>query len=309
MTSYAYFNHHFVPTETAVININTHALHYGCGYFGGIRGYWNQTTNRLYLFRLDDHLDRFFRSGQLLDLRPPADLPQLKTIILKLVRKNRLRQNFYIRPLVFVSDPILSKFDLSQLHTSLAVTLTPLGNYLNVSRGIKVIISSWKRQPSHSIPPQAKPTGIYLNTALAHTEAKKRGYGEAILLNLQGFVAEGSAENIFLVKNNQLITPDANSDILLGITRKTIIELAQQELDIKTIEKSVLPQELVTADEVFLTGTGAQITPVYQIDQQLTGTGRVGPITRKLQRLFSDIVYGRNPKYHDWLTPIKYTSV
>ncbi len=306
MTHYAYLNKKYVLEKKAVVSINTHALHYGSGYFAGIRGYWNEKHQALYVFRLRDHIRRFKESGKILGLKQLKEVKNLDKIIIKLLKKNRHKQNTYIRPLVFVSAPILTKFNLSELPTSLSVTTVPLGHYLNVSRGIKVMVSKWRKQPTEAIPPKAKPTGIYLNTSLAHSEARKKGYDEAILLTREGYVSEGSAENIFLVKGDRLITPDENSDILIGITRKTVIQLAQNELGIKTVEKRIKLQELKNADEVFLTGTGAEIVPVIRIGQKKVGNGKVSPITKKLQEMYFEIVRGNNPKYSHWLTKISY---
>ncbi|OGC51726.1 branched-chain-amino-acid transaminase [candidate division WWE3 bacterium RBG_16_37_10] len=302
MTRFAYFNNEFVPYKEALIPIGTHALQYGTACFEGIRGYWNNEKERLYIFKLKDHYLRMQKSAEILHMKLPLDPDTLCEITLELIKKNGHRENIYIRPILYKSDDIVSRFNLDKLNDSFAIYTVPLGKHLNTDKGISVILSSWKRIRSNIIPPSAKPTGIYLNTCLAKTEAEAKGADEAILLNIDNTLAEGSAENIFLVKNGVLYTPSEDQNILIGITRNTIIELAKNELGISTTEKPIKKDELRKADEVFLTGTGAEVTPVILIGNKKVGNGVVGKITFKLQKIYFNIVYCKNKKYIKWLT-------
>ncbi|MEK7155217.1 MAG: branched-chain amino acid transaminase [Patescibacteria group bacterium] len=304
MTNIVFLNGKFVPYKRAVVPISTHALHYGTGCFEGIRGYWNSEQKKLYVFRLADHYRRLARSCRTLSMRLPTTTPQLCRITIELLKRCRHKTGVYIRPLVYKSDPTVTRFNLKKLADGFAILTEPLGHYLDVSSGITAITSVWLRVSARMIPPFAKPTGIYLNTALAKTEAENRGADEAILTNPDGSISEGSAENIFLVKAGCLHTPSLDQNILEGITRNTIIELAKKELGISTIQRKIMSAELTTADEVFLTGTGAEVTPVIEINSRKIGSGRVGPITRRLQDLYFQIVNGQNPKYARWLSKI-----
>lgn len=293
-----FLNGKFLPYEQAVIPISTHALHYGTGCFEGIRGYWNEEKHQLFVFRLEDHIQRLKRSCQTLHMSLPNGVENL---IVQLLKKNSFREGVYIRPLVYKKDETVTVFDLNKLSDGLAIFATPLGHYLNVSKGIGVIFSKWQRVNAKMIPPGAKPTGLYLNTALAKTQAANRGADEAILLNADGSVSEGSAENLFYVLKDQLFTPSLDQNILEGVTRNTVIEIAQKELGLRTIQKRILPEELSKAEEIFLTGTGAEVTPVADLEGKHLG---VGKITKQLQKLYFDIVHGKNPKYSHWLTEI-----
>ncbi|MBI3887573.1 aminotransferase class IV [Candidatus Microgenomates bacterium] len=208
------------------------------------------------------------------------------------LKRNKYLEGVYIRPLVYVSTESVVKFNLNKLDCGFAIYTVPLGHFFDVANGIKIKVSSWTRVSSGSIPPGAKPTGIYLNTCLAKTEVEDLGFGEAVLLNSDGSISEGSAENIFLVKDGNLVTPSLDQNILEGITRNTIIELAKSEFGIKTIQRKIMANELETADEIFLTGTGAEVTPV----------NTVGLITKRLQQLYFDVVHGKVNKYSHWLT-------
>lgn len=304
MTNIVFLNGKFMPYQKALIPIDTHALHYGTGCFEGIRGYWNSQQKKLYIFRLADHYQRLKRSCTTLSMRLPLSVPELCQTTIELLTRCRYKSGVYIRPLVYKSSQTVTKFNLDKLSDGLAILTQPLGHYLNVTSGIKVITSSWLRVSASMIPPFAKPTGIYLNTMLAKTEAETRGAAEAILTNPDGSVSEGSAENIFLVKNNRLHTPSPDQNILEGITRNTIIELARKELGISTSQRKIMRPELTNSDEVFLTGTGAEVTPVVKIDKRKVGTGHIGPITQQLQDIYFRVVHGNYPKYTRWLSKI-----
>ena len=304
MTRFAYFKNEFVPYEKALIPIGTHALQYGTACFEGIRGYWNKEKVKLYVFRLKDHYKRMKKSTETLHMKIPLDIEALSDITIELIRKNKHRENIYIRPILYKSDDIVSRFNLDNLIDTFSIYTVPLGKHLNTDKGISLVFSTWKRISSKAVPPSAKPTGIYLNTCLAKTEADSKGADEAILLNEDNTIAEGSAENVFIAKNNGLYTPSEDQNILVGITRNTIIELAERELGIKTTEKSIKKEELQDADEIFLTGTGAEVTPVISIENKKIGSGEVGIITSNLQKLYFNIVYGNNYKYKKWLSEI-----
>ena len=237
-------------------------------------------------------------------MKIPYTVSELCAITIKLLEKNNDHEDVYIRPLVYKKDSTVTKFNLEQLSDGLVIFTKPLGRYLNVSQGISVIVSSWHRVDSRMIPPFAKPTGLYLNTCLSNTQASQKGVAEAILPNADGSIAEGSAENIFLVIKGQLVTPSKDQNILEGVTRATIIKLARSLLRLKVQERKVMKNELVTASEIFLTGTGAEVTPVIKVDGKKIGEGNVGPITSKLQKLYFDIVHGENPRYKKWLTAV-----
>lgn len=303
-TRTVFLNGKFVPDSRAVVPVDTHALHYGTGCFEGIRAYWNNDRTRLYVFRQKEHYQRLARSAKMLSLKIPYSPDQLCRITVRLLQKNNYREDVYIRPLVYKSERGVTKFNLDKLSDGLTVFTEPLGRYLNVSGGVRVVLSDWLRVDARMIPPFAKPTGLYLNTALAKTDAERKGFAEAILPNADGSISEGSAENIFLVINNRLVTPSKDQNILEGITRATIIELAGKELKMKTKERRVKKEELFKASEIFLTGTGAEVTPVVEIGGKKVGSGSVGPVTATLQSLYFDIVHGNNPKYHRWLTEV-----
>jgi branched-chain amino acid aminotransferase len=304
MKSTVYLNGRFLPYDKACIPLATHALHYGSGCFEGIRAYWSQKKEKLFIFRLKDHFLRLKKSGERLYMQLPSTVDELCRITVSLIKKNHYRQGIYIRPLVYKASETVTSFNLKKLVDGFAIYTVPLGHYLNVAKGITAITSSWLRVDGRMIPPSAKPTGLYLNTSLAKTEAEEKGVSEAILLNSDDSVSEGSAENIFLVKNGALITPSPKENILLGITRDTIIQLGQKELGLKVEERKVMKKELFEAQEIFLTGTGAEVTPVTEIDRQKINGGKIGPSTKKLQSLYFQIVHGENEKYNRWLTAI-----
>lgn len=300
---YTYLNGQFIESEKAVVPITTHALQYGTGCFEGIRAYWNEEQKQLYVFKLKDHYQRLGRSTKTLHMKLPGTVEELVEITIELLRKNAPKENTYIRPFVYKKNTVIGNFNLDKLEDGFGLYTLPLNKY-HEAAGLSVMISSWVRMDLRIIPPSAKPTGIYLNTALAKTEAETHGFHEAILLNLDGSVAEGTAENVFLVKNGQLITPATNQNILEGITRNTLIELAKKEFGIKTVQRKVLKNELFSADEIFVSGTGAEVTPVFELNSKKIRNGKIGLITAKLQQLYFNIVYGNNRKYKKWLTSI-----
>ena len=220
-----------------------------------------------------------------------------------MIRKNNFRQDVYLRPFAFKSSEEIG-VRLHNLKNSFAIYVTPYGNYVEIERGIRCMVSSWRRIDDNAAPPRAKITGIYVNSALAKTEAMENGYDEAIMLTHDGHVCEGSAENIFVIRDGKVFTPPTSDNILEGLTRLGMIELLRKELDMEVVEQSIDRSELYIADEVFLCGTGAQISPVIEIDHRPIGEGQVGPVVARIQKLYFDIVRGRNNKYRHWLTPV-----
>lgn len=302
MPSYAFFRKEFVPLSEAKIGVMTHALHYGTALFEGIRGNWNQEHRQMYIFRVREHYERLMNGCRLLKIELPHSLDELCRITVKLVAKCGFEEDVYIRPLAYKSSESLG-VRLHDLESDFLVFVIPWGRYLDVDKA-RCMVSSWRRPEDNVIPPQIKVAGIYVNNAFAKTEAVENGFDEAIMLSPDGHVSEGSGENIFLVIDGKLVTPATYTNILLGITRNTVIELARSELGVETVERPVDRSELYTAQECFLTGTAAHITPVAEIDRRSVNDGEIGPITSKLQKIYSDVIRGSYPKYRHWCTPV-----
>ncbi|TVR14567.1 MAG: branched-chain amino acid transaminase [Planctomycetota bacterium] len=286
------------PLEECQVPINLHAFQYGTGCFEGIRGYWDGTQINGLFFR--EHFQRLAGNARMLLMESPT-VDRMCEIACELVRRNGCQHNIYFRPMVFKDGVELGPI-LHQQPDGYLCYLIPLQDYLDTSKGLELCVSSWCRLSDNTIPTRAKATGGYLNSALAKSEALLNGFDEALMLNSRGYVAEGTSENLFLVRDGALITPDRASDILEGITRNAVIELAA-DLGIPVVERSIGRTELYRADEVFLCGTGCQISWVRSIDRRQIGTER-GPITARIQEVYEDAVYGRNQRYAHWLTPI-----
>ena len=301
--AHTYFNGQFVPDDQAKISIQNNTFQYGTGIFEGIRAYWNSHERQLYVFRLREHYIRMLRNCRVLKLTIDKDEKELSEITVELLKKNHPETDTYIRPIAYVDSVGLGPKFVGY-PTGFAIYTIPLGDYIDVSKGIKVCFSSWRRINDNTIPARCKVTGGYVNSALAKTEALEHGYDEAIFLTENGFISEGSAENIFLIRGEMLITPSPSEDILEGITRETVIELARKELGIETVERPIGRTELYVADEAFLCGTGAQVSPITEVDKRPLGNGRIGPITAKIQSLYFDVVKGNQRKYLHWLTPV-----
>ena len=287
----------------AKVGLMTHALQYGTGVFEGIRGYWSPEHEQLFVLKLREHYRRMQNSVKLLKLKIPMNLDELCETSIELIRRNNFRQDVYIRPFAFKSSEEIG-VRLHNLKDSFAIYVTPFGNYVEVDGGIRCMVSSWRRIDDNVAPARAKITGIYVNSALAKTEAMENGFDEAIMLTHDGHVCEGSAENIFLLRDGKVSTPPTSDNILEGLTRLAMIELLRKELDMEVVERSIDRSELYIADEIFLCGTGAQISPVIDVDRRPIGDGQVGPVVSQLQKLYFDIVRGRNNKYRSWLSPV-----
>ena len=299
MPSYAYFHKQFVPLSEAKIGIMTHSLHYGTAAFEGIRGNWNPDHQQVSLFRLKEHYERLLNGCHILKIDLPHSTDELCQITVELVERCGFKEDIYVRPIAYKSSEALG-VRLHGLDSDFSVFIIPWGPYLDVDKA-RCSISSWRR-PKET--PQAKLTGLYINNALAKTEAMDNGFDEAIILTADGYVCEGSGENIFLVIGGKLVTPPCHDIFLQGITRDTVIKLAQNELGLDTIERQIDRSELYAADECFFTGTAANITPIAEVDRREIGNNEIGEITKKLQKIYSDVIRGNNPKYLDWCTPV-----
>ncbi len=299
---YAYFEGKIIKTNEANISIKTHALQYGTGCFGGIRGYWNNKHNQLYLFRLRDHFERMHQSAKVLMMKPNKSIDELIDITINLVKKNNWKEDIYIRPFLYKSSLNLSP-KLHDIPDDIAIYTIPLGDYLDIDNGLKTKISSWIRLSDNMIPTRSKASGGYINSALAKSEAILEGYDEAIFLDSFGNISEASAANIFIVRRNKLITPPLCDSILEGITRRSLFELANN-INIDIEERSITRSELYIADEAFLCGTGVQVAWIKEVDKRIVGQGQIGDITNKIKESFFDIVTGNDPTYKKWLTPI-----
>ncbi len=303
MTKYAYFEGQFVPVEEAKVGIMTHALHYGTACFEGIRAYWNEHQEQLYVLKMVEHYRRMERSTRILRMKLPLSPEELAEISLELLRMNNFREDVYIRPLAYKSEQVIG-VRLHGLADGFLIYTAPFGKYLDIDKGVRCMVSSWRRVDDNAAPARAKISGAYINCALTKSEAVENGYDEAIVLTQEGHVSEGSAENLFIVVDGKLVTPSVSENILEGITRASIMQLAKDELGIPTTERPIDRTELYTCDECFLCGTGAEISPVVEIDRRPVGDGRIGMITAQLFKLYFDIVRGNVPEYRHWYRPV-----
>ncbi len=303
MKRFAYFEGKFVPIEEAKVNIQTNSFHYGTAVFEGIRAYWNEEKKQLFGLFVKEHYERMLVNCKILNLKVNKSVEELTQITVELLRKCQHREDVYIRPIAYFSDLKISP-KLIGYKTEIAIYTVPLGDYLDLSRGLKAKTSSWHRINDTMIPARCKVAGAYVNSAFAKTEALLNGYDEAIMLNPDGTVAEGSGENVFIVKKGKLITTPPSSNILEGITRNAVITLAKEELGVEVEERPILRSELYVADEVFYTGTAAQVAPVVQVDHVVIGNGETGKITKALQEVYFKAVKGEEEKYLNWLTPV-----
>lgn len=299
---HAYFQKQIVPLSEARISVMTHAFNYGTGCFEGIRGNWNADHEQLYLFRLREHYERLARSCRILYIDLDYSVDDMVDLTLKLVQTCDFHEDIYVRPIAYKSGEIVG-VKMHDVPSDLLIFVTTLGAYLDFNAGIHCGTSSWRRVDDLGIPARAKVTGIYVNSALAKTEANLNGFDEAIMLTHDGHVAEGSGENIFLVDRGQLVTPPPSDNVLVGITRATVMELARAEMGLETVERQVDRSELYVAEEVFMTGTAAHVSPVTKIDHRPVGNGDVGPITARLQERYFAAAKGEIEQYRAWVTP------
>jgi len=300
LSKYVWFDGKYVPTEKAQVPITTHAIHYGTSVFEGIRGYWN--GENLNIFRLDEHVKRFRRSGQFYNILLNFSDQEITDAIIGICKKNKIKESCYIRPFYFVGDYGINLHVTEKAPTSVAIFTFPFGDLFN-KNGITAGIVSWRKFSDISTPPQAKMGGNYLNSIIATQEAKRNGFDEAILLDHNGNVSEAPGENIFIVRNGQLVTPSLSSSALEGITRDAIIKIGK-DLDLDVVERDVTRSELIISEEIFLTGTAAEITPIIKMDSKKIGNGKPGDITKKMMLEYTEIVMNKNKDYSHWLTEV-----
>ncbi|HVA92048.1 MAG TPA: branched-chain amino acid transaminase [Chloroflexota bacterium] len=298
-TGVAFISGEYIPLAEANVNVMTHSFNYGTGVFEGIRGYWNAAEEQVYLFRVREHYERLHESARIMGIVVPYSVDELCRVSLEVVRRSMLRQDLYLRPIAYKSGLGIG-VGMTGVSDGFVLFATPMGNYLDTEHGLRCCVSSWRRAGDNAIPPRAKVTGGYANAALAKHEAQVNGYDEAIMLTDSGVVAEGSAENLFMVRRGALITPPITDNVLEGITRATLMELARTELHNPVVERTVQRTELYTADELFLCGTGAQILPVIEVDRRPVGAGAIGPLTAALQSRYFDLVRGVSRDHAPW---------
>jgi len=302
---FAFFQGRIVPIDEAKIDIRTNTLQYGTGIFEGIRSYWDQDMGTSFVFRMREHYERLISNSKILMIEVKYTVDELCDITLELLRKEDYAEDAYVRPFTYNSGLNIGP-KLVGNEQDLFIYSIPMGMYLDTDKAIDVCISSWDRVPDNAIPPRAKISGSYVNAALQKTEAILNGYDEALVLSMDGrHVSEGSAMNLFMVRNGRLITPPQTNDILEGITRNTVMELARKMEGIETLERLIDRTELYIADELFFCGTGAQISPIGSVDKRKIGNGDMGPVTKKLQKHYFDVVKNRVDEFAHWCTRVR----
>ena len=297
---FVWFDGKLVRDEDARVPVMTHAIHYGTSVFEGLRGYWN--SKNLNIFRLQDHIKRFRNSGKVYSIALRFTDKEIANAIIQICKKNNVKESCYIRPFYFVGKHGINLHVTENTPTHAAIVMFPFGELFN-RNGIKVGISSWRRIHDISTPPLAKMGGNYLNSILATQESKRNGYDEAILLDHLGNISEAPGENIFIVRDGKLLTPPPSSSALEGITKDSVVKIAE-DLGYQIVEREIPRTEIYFADEVFLTGTAAEISPVISIDGKRVGNGKVGEITENIRKAYSDITMGKNKKYSKWITSV-----
>ncbi|NIW45761.1 MAG: branched-chain amino acid transaminase [Gammaproteobacteria bacterium] len=303
LPNYAYFEGQIVPYGDAKVGVLTHALNYGTAAFAGVRAYWNDDQEQLYIFRPIDHFNRLLNSAKMLLMDFDLTPEDLRDITVKLLRKEGYTKDVYIRPLIYKADEQIG-VRLHNLRSEISIVSIPFDKYISKDTSAHVSFSSWRRIDDNVIPARSKISGAYANSALIKTDASLAGFDEALVLTQDGHVSEGSAMNVFMVRDGILVTPPTTENILEGITRKSIIEMAEKELGVPVVERRIDRTEIYLCDELFFTGTAAQITAATRVDYREIGSGEMGPITSKLRNLFQDIVRGRHEDYKHWNYPV-----
>jgi branched-chain amino acid aminotransferase len=297
-----YFEGDWVPMRDAKVSIMTHAFMYGTATFEGIRAYWNADQGQLYGLKIREHVERIRQSCRILMMQDVPSVDELTRLIVETVRRNGFTQDAYIRPSFYKSTRAIG-VRLHELENQLYIVALPFGNYIDTDAGVRVMTSSWRRNADEALPARGKIVGGYVNMAFQKSEAELNGFDEAIVLTAGGHVNEASAANVFVVRDGVALTPPVSDDLLEGVTRKALMELLANEgipFEVRSIDRS----ELYVADEMFLCGTGVQVSPVIEVDHRPVGSGEVGPIGRLVRDRYFDAVRGRLPQYADWLTPI-----
>jgi branched-chain amino acid aminotransferase len=285
------------------LGLMTHALHYGTAVFEGLRAYWNPKQKQLHLLQAAAHYERMRRSANVMRMTLPYSTEQLVNFTLEVLRRNEFKSDVYVRPLLYASSEEIG-VRLHDLNHSFFIYAIPFGKYVEIESGIRCMVSTWRRVPDQSLPARAKVTGAYAQSALAKSEAVEGGFDEAIVLTVDGHVSEGSAENLFMVRDGAFVTPPVTDDILEGVTRTLMIRMIRDELHLPVVERSIDRTELYTCEELLLCGTGAQIAPVVEVDHRPVGNGKVGEFTQELQNIYFEAVRGESPKYKDWTIPV-----
>ena len=306
-TRYAFFDGKIVPIEQAKVSVMTHALNYGTGVFGGLRGYWNADEEQLFVFRPRDHFKRFLQSAGLMRIHLPYTVDELVDIVTELLRSEGFRENCYIRPLAYKATEGIG-VRLHDLKDAFTIFSLPFGRYIDNEEGAHVCFSSWRRVEDNAIPARGKVAGAYANSALIKTDAVLAGYDEAIVLNEDGHISEMSAANFFIIRDGVAYTPPVQSNALEGIVRRTLMQLLRDELGITVVERDIDRTEAYIADEAFMCGTGVQVAVIGKVEHRLIGDGKTGPITGELRDLFFQVVEGRVAAYRHWLTPVYATE-
>ena len=302
-TPTAFFEGQFVPLEQANINIMTHAFNYGTAVFEGVRGNWNADQGELYLFKIREHVQRIRQSAKIMRMNIKYTDDQICDILADVAKRNGYREDVYLRPMVYKSSEVVG-VRMHELEDDFLVFVTPFGAYLDPTQGARCATSSWRRVDDTMIPARAKVNGLYVNNAMAKTEAQLNGFDEAIMLNVDGHVSEGSGENIVMIRHGVLITPPQSDNILEGITLETALYIAEREFGLRVERRSIDRSELYIADEIFMTGTAAHVTPVTEVDRVAIGDGRPGVVSQQIQDSYFKAITGRLPQYLDWLTPV-----
>ena len=303
LPNFVFFNGRVVPYSDVKFGVLTHAMNYGTAVFGGLRAYWNEDEKQLFVFRPQDHFRRFLQSAKLLcmDLHLGGD--DLLNGLIELIQTEGHKEDLYIRPLAFYSDEIIG-VKVHDLHAEASIVVMPFGAYNKNEDNMHVTVSSWRRIDDNSIPARGKIAGAYVNSAFIKTDAVRAGFDEAIVLNADGHISEGSAANLFILRNGVMATPPITDNVLEGITRRTVIQLIQEEFRIQVQERQIDRTELYLSDEMFFCGTGAQISAITRVDHRPVGSGKMGDVTARLRKMYFDVVRGRMAKYRDWCYPV-----
>lgn len=299
LSKHAFFEGKIVPLSEAKINIATHGFLYGTAVFGGIRAYWNEEKKCLFVFRPWDHYHRLLHSARMMAMQTQYDEESLIDLTLEVLRMDNYQQDVYMRPTFYKADLGIG-VKLHDLKDEFCLFTMPYEKYVKNDTNAHVTISSWRRIDDNMIPARGKVAGAYANSALIKTDANRSGFDEALVLDQNGHVSEGSAMNIFMVRDGVVITPPVTDNILEGITRKSVMEILRKEMGLEVVERSIDRTEVAIADEFFMTGTAAQIMAVTQVDHRPIGRGEMGPVTAKLRALYEDVLRGKNPKYAHW---------